>query len=305
MSRWWRAEDTSIDHPKLLKLSDAMFRAWYTLNCVASANDGVLPPTDDIAIRLRMKPAKVAEWITRLVAAGLYDNDGGTFRPHNWTKRQYKTDGSDPTNAQRQKRYRERHRNGSNAVTDNGSNGVTAKRPEAEAKTDTEQSRADAGAPVDEDLKRRASALGAGISAHFVSRGQPIPNLDRCLLWLTQGYASGTVLGAVERCLKRGKPITTLDYFDGAIRDDHAKLAPASGDLQVVSSQVFVIAGTLAATCWDQHSRSTGGRGYPTTTRRVDGSVQEGWYHPTEFPPGYDEQTGERLTAQSGEEHAA
>lgn len=304
MSRWWRAEDTSIDHPKLLRLSDAMFRAWYTLNCVASANDGVLPPTADIAIRLRMKPAKVAEWITKLVAAGLYDNDNGVFRPHNWNKRQYKTDKVDPTNAERQKRYREKRRNGSNDDDSNGSNGVTVKRPEAEAKaeSETEQSRADASAPVDEDLKRRASALGAGVSAHFVSRGQPIPNLDRCLLWRTQGYASGTILGAVERVLKRGKPVSTLDYFDGAIRDDHAKITPAS-DLQVVSSQVFVIAGTLAANCWDRHSRENGGRGYPTTTRRVDGSVQEGWYHPTEFPPGCDEQTGERLPA--GEEHAA
>lgn len=295
MSRWWRAEDTSIDHPKLLKLSDAMFRAWYTLNCVASANDGVLPPTGDIAIRLRMKPAKVAEWITKLVAAGLYDNDNGIFRPHNWTKRQYKTDGTDPTNAERQKRYRERHRNGSNGVTDNGSNDVTVKRPEAEAKSETEQSRADAGAPVDEDLKRKASALGAAISAHFISRGQPIPNLDRCLLWLTQGYAQGTILGAVERVLKRSKPVSTLDYFDGAIRDDHAKAAPEN--LQVViSKKVFVEQGTLAWQCWQSESRRLGGRGYPCVTHRVDHVAKEGFWFESEFPAGYDEQTGERLS---------
>lgn len=102
--RWWRAYDSSIDHPKLLKLSDAMHRAWYTLQCVASANGGVLPPTDDIAARLRMKPAKVAEWITSLVKAGLIDNNDGVFRPHNWDTRQYLSDSS----KERVKRHREK-----------------------------------------------------------------------------------------------------------------------------------------------------------------------------------------------------
>lgn len=74
MSLWWRAECGSIDHPKLLKLSDSMHRAWYTLMCVAGANGGALPPTEDIAIRLRMNKAKVAEWITKLVQADLFDN---------------------------------------------------------------------------------------------------------------------------------------------------------------------------------------------------------------------------------------
>ncbi|TXH84818.1 MAG: hypothetical protein E6Q77_01670 [Rhizobium sp.] len=301
MSRWFRVYDDVINDPKLLKLPEALRWQWLALLCVASKNGGKLPPNDDIALLLRVPEAKAAEFVTKLVRAKLIDNEDGVFVPHNWDGRQFKSD----TSNDRVKRHRENKRNATCNVTSGVTDTVTVTAPEAEQKSDTEQSRAEASAPVDEDLKRRASALGAGISAHFVSRGQSIPNLDRCLLWLTQGYASGTILGAVERCLKRGKVITTLDYFDGAIRDDHAKIAAPAGDLQVVSSQVFVISGTLAAACWEQHSRSTGGRGYPTTTRRVDGSVQEGWYHPTEFPPGYDEQTGERLPAQSGEEHAA
>jgi hypothetical protein len=48
--------------------------------------------TEDIAARLRVKPAKVAEWITRLVQSKLIDNDGGVFSPHNWDTRQYKSD---------------------------------------------------------------------------------------------------------------------------------------------------------------------------------------------------------------------
>lgn len=305
MSHWWRAEDNSIDHPKLLKLSDAMHRAWYTLNCVASANDGVLPPTEDIAVRLRVKPTKVAEWITKLVTAGLYDNDGGVFRPHNWNKRQYKTDTIDPTAAKRAKDYRDRKRNerdASRSVTRDDA--VRDERPEAETEADTEQSRADASAPIDEDLKRKVAALQAGISAHFLSRQQPIPNLDRCLLWLTMGYGPGTVLGAVERVLKRGKPVSTLDYFDGAIRDDHAKAPPAT-ELQVVSTQIFIVEGTLEWSCWERYLRETTGRGSPITDNRDEhGRLRRGWYRPTAVPPGYDEATGERI-APSEAENAA
>lgn len=132
MSRWWRAEDSSIDHPKLLRLSDAMHRAWYTLMCIASANGGSLPPTADIALRLRMKPAKVAEWITTLVAGGLFDEVGGVFCPHNWDKRQYKSDVTDPTAAERMKRYRDRKRNERNDA-------VTEIRPDTDTDTDTEK----------------------------------------------------------------------------------------------------------------------------------------------------------------------
>lgn len=302
MTHWWRAEDTSIDHPKLLKLSDAMFRAWYTLNCVASANGGVLPATDDVAVRLRMKPAKVAEWIARLVTAGLYDNEDGIFKPHNWGKRQYKTDIADPTNAERQRRYRNNKRN---AVTRNDGNGVTVKRPEAKSETDTEQSRAEAHTPVDEDLKRKASALAAGVSAHFVSRNQPIPSLDRCLLWLTQGYAVGTVLAAIEAVLRRGKAISTLEYFDGAIKDHHAKAAPTP-NLQVISSRVFVEEGTLEWTCHQQEAQRLRGRGTPVTDQRDESgriTGRRGWYFDKKFPDGFND-FGERIPA-SSEENAA
>ncbi|SRR5258708_1269957 len=302
MSHWWRAYDGSIDHPKLLKLSDRMHRAWYTLQCIASANGGVLPPADDIATRLREKPAKVAEWITHLVGAKLIDNEGGLFRPHNWDDRQFLSDSS----TSRVQKHRNKKRNVSSTVTRNVSVTSNETAPEAEAysEADSEQSRADASAPIDEDLKRKASALAAGISAHFLSRQQGIPNLDRCLLWLTQGYAAGTVLGAVEAVLKRGKQISTLEYFDGAIRDAHAKVpAPVAG-LEVVSSRIFVEVGTLEWTCWTQHHRDTGKLPPQPRDTRIDDVIKTGWWFESQFPPGYDEATGERLAPQS-EENAA
>ncbi len=297
MTRWWRAYNNSIDNAKLLKLSDAMHRAWYTLQCVASENGGTLPPSDDIAARLRLKPAKVAEWITKLVHARLIDNDAGVFSPHNWNSRQYKSDVTDPTAAERNKRYRDKKRNDRNAA-------VTVIRPEADTEADTEQSRTDASAPVDVDLKKREAGLRAGISAHFASRDQKTPeNMDRCLLWLTQGYAAGTILSAVETVLKRGRIISTLDYFDGAIKDAHTRAAPEN--LQIVFPGEFVIEGTLEWNCWDRHLRETTGRGSPVTdSRDGEGRLRRGWYRSTKVPDGYDEATGERIAPKENEDAA-
>jgi hypothetical protein len=307
MSLWWRAENSSIDHPKLLKLSDALHRAWYTLMCVASANDGPLPPADDIAVRLRMPVAKVAEWITKLVAAELFDNVDGVFVPHNWTKRQYKSDKVDPTAAERMKRHRRNKRNGTTTVTDvTVRNDRNALRPEAEAKAEpeSEQSRADAGAPIDEEFGRKVLALQTSVSLAFSTRGMPIPALDRCPLWLTMGYGQGAVLGSIDRVLKRGKAIATLEYFDAAIREDHAKAGSPVGP-QIVSIQEFIIEGTLEWSCWERYLRETTGRGSPVTDNRDEnGRVRRGWFRPTRVPPGYDEATGEKLAPNQSEDAA-
>lgn len=130
MSRWFRFYDDAINDPKILRLSDAMFRAWVTLLCLASKGDGTLPKTSDIALVLRMKITKVADWLTELTVAGLLDNDEGVFRPHNWNARQYKSDVTDPTAALRQKAYRDRNKNRDEHRNDTVT--VTGTRTEAE-----------------------------------------------------------------------------------------------------------------------------------------------------------------------------
>jgi hypothetical protein len=133
----------------------------------------------------------------------------------------------------------------------------------------------------------------------------PTPSLNRCSQWLTEGYARGTVLSAIERVLKRGKPIATLDYFDAAIREDHAKAASAPAGPQIVSIQEFIIEGTPEWSAWNQHLRETTGRNSPVTDNRDErGCLRRGWFRPTLVPPGYDEATGEKL-APAGEENAA
>lgn len=304
MSLWWRAENGSIDHPKLLKLSDAMHRAWYTLMCVASANEGPLPPAEDIALRLRMPVSKVAEWIVKLTAAELFDEVDGVFVPHNWNKRQYKSD-KDPTAAERMKRYRKNKRNTVTGVTERNERIPLRPEAEAETKAETEQSRADASALSNEDSGRKTLALQTSVALAFSTRGMPVPALERCALWLQQGYGQGVVLGAVDRVLKRGRAISTLDYFDAAIREDHAKAGSPVGP-QIVSIQEFIIEGTLEWSCWERHLRDTTGRGSPVTDNRDEnGRVRRGWFRPTRVPAGYDEATGEKLAPANAEENAA
>lgn len=104
MSQWFRTYNDLVDDPKAQLLSDALFRAMVNLWCLASANGGALPAIAAVAFKLRMKPDRAARVLTDLSAAGLLDEIDGTFRPHNWNARQYKSDGS----TERVKRFRER-----------------------------------------------------------------------------------------------------------------------------------------------------------------------------------------------------
>ena len=302
MTHWWRAYDDAIDNPKLLKLSDAMHRAWFTLQCIASANGGVLPPAGDIAVRLRIKPAKVAEWLTKLVQAKLMDNDDGVFRPHNWDDRQFKTDGSDPTNSQRQKRFRDRHRNGSNAVTSNGSNGVTDKRPEqSRADSEAEHSRADA-RELDEMGLKQEGLLRAAFTVECAGRPKA-PDMAIIKTWLLDGITVGTISKTVPAILRRKLVMVTLAYCDAAVRAEHAKAAPG---LQVVSSRVWVDEGTEE---WNSHQtvsfektkRSTPVVDQKDENGRLTG--RRGWYFDSKWAEGFND-FGERI-APTEEENAA
>lgn len=131
MSRWFRYYDDAMNDPKLLMLPDALFRAWVTLLCVASQHDGKIPSQQIAAICLRVNPRKAGEIVGALASGGLLDKvEGGYFEPHNWKKRQFKSDVSN----ERVKQHRQRKRNAECNVT----HAVTATPPDTEAETDTE-----------------------------------------------------------------------------------------------------------------------------------------------------------------------
>jgi len=200
MSRWFRFYDDAINDPKILRLSDANFRAWVTLLCLASKNDGLLPSTNDIALVLRLKPAKVAEWLAMLTASGLLDNDNGLFSPHNWNARQFKSD-KDPTAADRKRRQRDKE-NVTRDITDESR--VMSHPPETEQRqiTDTEQ------------RKTRASALAEGWPSDFREQfWEKYPNK----------VGKPKALAKLEQCMKRGVQFDAIMAgLDGYI---HAKPA--------------------------------------------------------------------------------
>lgn len=106
MSRWFRFYDDAINDPKILKLSDNLFRVWVGILCAASKNNGVLLPLEDLALVMRTKPEKLKSAIESLIKSGLVDEVEAMLKPHNWDERQYKSDSS----AERMKRHRDRRR---------------------------------------------------------------------------------------------------------------------------------------------------------------------------------------------------
>lgn len=234
---WWRAYDDSIDHPKLLKLSDAMHRAWYTLQCIASANGGTLPPASDIALRLRTKTAKVAGWITHLVGAGLLDNDNGVFRPHNWDDRQYKTDKTDPTAPQRMQRYRQRKRNDRNAT-------VTNKRPDTETEQNDVADDARARSLVSPEAIKLADDLLviAGHELKFVPPGWCGAAM-RVQSWLSQGWQPEIITAAVRGAAarKRGSPANSVQFFENAIAEEVARQAAPLPIVKVREAETLTV----------------------------------------------------------------
>lgn len=136
MTQWFRYYTETLDDPKVQRLPGDTFKGWVNLLSLAARNDGVLPPHADIAFALRLPDAKTTALLDTLIDAGLFDHDETGIRPHNWNGRQYKTDVTDPTNAERQKRWRNGKRNGDHNGAETHSK-VTTKRPEAE--TESEQ----------------------------------------------------------------------------------------------------------------------------------------------------------------------
>lgn len=109
MSRWFRLDDDIVHDRKVQDLSPAVFKGWINILCIASKHAGVLPDVADIAFALRITKIKASELVQSLISNGLLDKlANGKISPHNWEKRQYKTDVS----TDRVRAFRERQGNG-------------------------------------------------------------------------------------------------------------------------------------------------------------------------------------------------
>ncbi|WP_315838304.1 hypothetical protein [Bradyrhizobium prioriisuperbiae] len=219
-AHWFRVYNAVVDDPKVQQLPDALFKALVNLWCLASQNGGTLPPTDTVAYRLRMKPARAAEILARLVAAGLIDDHAGVFVPHNWGTRQYKRGVTDVTSAERSRRYRARKRD---AGRDPGRDANVTVTPQESEQIRSEQSTAEARdvSKSDEDRLRQAIA-----GAFMAAKAPSVPDTARAGVWLRQGYDAGIILAVVTEIVARKPRLASLNYFDGPIRDAHADKAP-------------------------------------------------------------------------------
>jgi hypothetical protein len=244
MSRWWRAYDEAVDDPKLQRLGPILGWAWFNLMCIASKNDGALPAIGDIAFKLRTTDQKAAATIAALVAAGLFDKrEDGRYAPHNWQGRQYKGDAADPTNADRQKRYRDRRRNGVTTVTET----VTAKRPETDNRTDVDD---------DGDASARAGNLCTPEALLLTEKLLVIAGHDpafwppgwcgapmRVQMWINQGWKpeiiAAAVTGAAGR--KRGEPANSIQFFEKAIAEEHARQAAPLPKVEIREQQTITV----------------------------------------------------------------
>lgn len=220
MSRWLRLYDDVVNDPKIIKLSDEIFRAWVNLLCIASKHGGALPPIDDLAIMLRIKPHKVAAVIARLVQFGLLDRTEAGFVPHNWNGRQYKSDVS----TERVKRFRDSRRNGERNVSE----APPESEPDAE-QMDVVEGRASGPALARSLIGADAFGLAAAVlQAMGVDGEGPIavgaPFTVQA--WLNGGWPADAILTGVQRAMagREGDPPCSLKYFEKPIARAHAEL---------------------------------------------------------------------------------
>lgn len=180
MSRWFRFYDDTLNDPKILRLSDSLYRHWTQILCIASKNGGVLPSIDDVTVMLRFTSFQATrELLDELITRQLLDRvNGETLAPHNWRKRQYKSDVS----TERVQQFRKRQRN------------VSVTSPE----TDTEQNRTErkirgAEAPDDENVSQKTSQSETveslnGLSTKYAFEGGIIRLTENDFAQWTKNY---------------------------------------------------------------------------------------------------------------------
>jgi hypothetical protein len=144
VTRWFRFYDEALDDPKVQRLPGDLFKFWVNVLCLASRNEGRLPPIEDIAFALRTDDRAVGESLDMLHVIGLIDIlDDEVATPHNWGGRQFHSDCS----TERVKQHRNKKRNVSETA------GET---PPEQSRADSEQKSTAATPPPDpfEEFRR-------------------------------------------------------------------------------------------------------------------------------------------------------
>ncbi len=146
MSRWFRYYDEALNDPKVQTLPGELFKTWVNLLSVASKYNGKLPVISELSYLLRRRSDHLQRDLNTLVERGLFDLVGDHLEPHNWQRRQYKSDNS----TARVQQHRAEKRN----VSCNDDETST----ETDTESETEQNRTEKGG-ANAPLRRRADHL--------------------------------------------------------------------------------------------------------------------------------------------------
>lgn len=93
--KWFRFYHDALDDPKVQRLPGDTFKFWVNLLCLASRSEerGLITKTvEDIAFDLRVRDDEAAAMLADLIARGLIEEHVEGIEPHNWDKRQFKSD---------------------------------------------------------------------------------------------------------------------------------------------------------------------------------------------------------------------
>src|SRR5882672_552819 len=160
--KWLRLYDEFVDDPKIQNLPLELRMALVNLWCVASQNDGRFPSVDDMAFKLHFKPAKMRKILADLSAAGFIDEDETGLFPHNWRKRQFKSD----DNYDRVKRFRSRNKD-SPETADETFQSNDLKRPQSQSQSQSQSQRESHQPPKEVDTTRARSLISP--EAHTIA----------------------------------------------------------------------------------------------------------------------------------------
>jgi hypothetical protein len=219
LSRWFRFYDDAINDPKILRLSDKMFRAWVGLLCLASKYDGAIPK-DDLALTLRATEKGVSAIVAYLIEHNLLEDRGEVVTPHNWDGRQFKSD----TSNERVKRYRQRKCNVTEAVT------VTP--PDTEAETEQKIDSAGVASTHSEFLKIAGS-------------DHDDPTLFGSLYgiqsMLSRGFSRETILAGAANAMRGKARPPNWNYFAKCIESENeTRASPAKKETERGRSENLV-----------------------------------------------------------------
>jgi hypothetical protein len=140
--RWIRFFESDLDDARAARLRATTYRTWTRLLLVCSRCGSVPRDVEQSAFLLRMRPAALARQIAELLECGLLEERDGELRPEGFDERQSiawtgPEKPADATNADRQRRWRERQKPADEPVTE-GVTPVTAVTPIRDEKREEE-----------------------------------------------------------------------------------------------------------------------------------------------------------------------